>query len=308
MSSRVKRGCPVRPPVLIVLILILLAALVLFLIMRSFDSSSAQSPLPSVTESLDPSLSPPPMTTETPGRPSPTSTPSTEPEPEPEPETPAYDFAQPVPESGAVEDSYFDDAVFVGDSRTAGFMMYSGVPAGDSLTHTGLSIFDVQNGKQCIKVGKNTYTLPDALALKQYGKIYLCLGVNELGYNNDDLFYQAFCQLVDQIRIDQPDAVIYLQTLIPLNEEVIAESGGKSYLKNDHLRVYNELIAKVAADKQVALVDVYSAFADESGALPADASNDGVHLNKSYCVQWLDYLKTPTVSYDTLYPEGAETE
>ena len=51
-----------------------------------------------------------------------------------------------------------------------------------------------------------------------------------------------------------------------------------------------------------------TAFADESGALPADASNDGVHLNKSYCVQWLDYLKTHTVSYDTLYPEGAETE
>lgn len=35
-----------------------------------------------------------------------------------------------VPESEAAQDSYFEDAVFVGDSRTAGFMLYSGVPPG----------------------------------------------------------------------------------------------------------------------------------------------------------------------------------
>ena len=235
---------------------------------------------------------------------------SASPEPSEPVETkgPDYDFSQPVPESEAVEDSYFDDAVFVGDSRTAGFMLYSGLTTGDSLTHTGLSIFDVDAGKRCIKLEGSTYTLEDAINQKQYGKIYLCLGVNELGYNADDRFYAAFGALVDRLRASQPGAVIYLQTLIPLNEEVSAASGGKSYLKNDHLRIYNELIAQVAEEKQVALVDVYSDFADENGSLPAEASNDGVHLNRSYCTQWLDYLKTHTVSYDTLYPEGEELQ
>lgn len=299
MFSRPKRGCPLHPPALIALMILLLAAAGVLVFFLRAQSAAQPDPQPSVTQSPNPEDAPS-MNTDPPVLPSHSAG--------PDPEKTVYDFAQPVPESDPVEDSYFEDAVFVGDSRTEGFMLYSGLTAGDSLTHTGLSIFDVQAGKQCIKVGKAVYTLPDALNRKQYGKIYLCLGVNELGYLDDNRFYEAFCELVDRIREDQPNAVLYLQTLIPLNEEVIAQTGGKDYLKNDHLRVYNSLIAQVAADKQVALLDVYSDFVDESGSLPAEASNDGVHLKKSYCVQWLDYIRTHTVSYDTLYPEGAETE
>ena len=217
-----------------------------------------------------------------------------------------YDFSQPVPESEAVGDDYLADAVFVGDSRTAGFMLYSGVTGASSVTHTGLSIFDVQKGKACIQVGGQKLTLQQALEGKEYGKIYLCLGVNELGYYNDQGFYEAFCELVTELRQSHPESVIYLQTLIPLNEEVIAQTGGRDYLKNDHLRIYNDLICQAAEDCRVPVVDVYSDFADENGSLPAEASNDGIHLNRSYCEQWLEYLKTHTVSYDTLYPEGAD--
>ena len=32
----------------------------------------------------------------------------------------------------------------------------------------------------------------------------------------------------------------------------------------------------------------------DSGALPEEASTDGVHLNKEYCLKWLDYLKSHT--------------
>ena len=37
-----------------------------------------------------------------------------------------------------------------------------------------------------------------------------------------------------------------------------------------------------------------AAVADSSGYLPAEASTDGVHLNKEYCGKWLDYLKNHT--------------
>ena len=40
---------------------------------------------------------------------------------------PAYDFSQPAPERDAVDNSYFADAAFVGDSRTDGFLIYSGI-------------------------------------------------------------------------------------------------------------------------------------------------------------------------------------
>lgn len=218
------------------------------------------------------------------------------------PEVPPYDFSQPVPESPAVDNSYFDDAAFVGDSRTDGFMIYSGIGTGKNLTSNGLSIFKLAE-KKALTIGGEQYTLLEALALEQYGKVYLSLGVNELGMYDDEGFYQSYCDAIDRIRELQPSAVIYIQGLIPLNEGKIAETTGRTYLTNEHLRVYNDLMRKAAEEKQVAFLDLYTEFVDENEELPADASKDGVHLYKEYCRRWLDYLETHTVDYDTLYPE-----
>ena len=216
-----------------------------------------------------------------------------------------YDFSQPCPESPAVDNSYFEDAAFIGDSRTDGFMIYSGIGCGENLTSNGLSIFKLAE-KKALTIDGKQYTLLEALALKQYGKVYLSLGVNELGYYNDKGFYDAYCQAIDAIRECQPNAVIYIQGLIPLNEDVIAATGGASYLTNEHLRVYNDLMQQAAQVKQVVFLDLYPEFVGEDGQLPADASKDGVHLRKSYCQQWLEYLKIHTVEFETLYPTQEE--
>ena len=55
-------------------------------------------------------------------------------------------------------------------------------------------------------------------------------------------------------------------------------------------------------------LDLYTAFADENGALPSGASRDGVHLKKDYCQLWLDYLQTHTVDPEVLEIAGAQTE
>ena len=128
-----------------------------------------------------------------------------------------------------MDNSYFEDAAFVGDSRTDGFMIYSGIGCGENLTSNGLSIFKLEE-KKALTIDGQKYTLLEALALKQYGKVYLSLGVNELGYYDDQGFYDAYCKAIDDIRACQPNAVIYIQGLIPLNEDVIAQSGGPSYL------------------------------------------------------------------------------
>ena len=201
-----------------------------------------------------------------------------------------------------MDKSYFADAAFVGDSRTDGFLLFSGVKNGKNLTANGLSIFHLSS-RQCIRVGEQSYTPLEALALEPYAKVYLSLGINELGYRNDPAFYQAYCETIDAIRACQPDAVIYIQALIPLNEEKIAETGGRDYLKNDHLRVYNELMRQVAEEKQVVFLDVYSAL-EQDGSLPYDASRDGVHLSVDYYKLWLDYLRRHTVDFLTLYPDG----
>lgn len=219
-------------------------------------------------------------------------------QPEPEP----YDFSRSVPQNEAVENSYFEDAAFIGDSRTDGFMLYSGIGCGENLTSTGISIFALDS-KKALKKNGQSYTLLEALELGYYGKVYLSLGVNELGVHDDEGFYQAYCDAIDAIRASQPEAVIYIQGLIPLNEDIIMKTSGKTYLRNDRLLVYNDLMKKAAEEKQVAFLDLNPYFAGEDGQLPADASNDGVHLKRAGCEKWLEYLRTHTVDYETLYPE-----
>ena len=219
----------------------------------------------------------------------------------------SYDFSQPAPAREAVDNSYFDDAAFVGDSRTDGFLIYSGIGTGTNLTSNGLSIFKLEE-KKALTIDGKEYTLLEALALQQYGKVYLSLGVNELGYYDDQGFYDNYCKAIDDIRRIQPHAVIYVQNLIPLNEEVIAQTTKRTYLTNEHLRVYNDLIKKAAQEKQVVYLDLYSEFVNENGELPAEASKDGVHLRSDWCKQWLAYLQTHTVDFDTLYPTGEQPQ
>ena len=46
----------------------------------------------------------------------------------------------PVQESEPVDDSYFDDVAFVGDSRTDGFRLYSGLERGTYFCVTGETV------------------------------------------------------------------------------------------------------------------------------------------------------------------------
>ncbi len=204
-----------------------------------------------------------------------------------------YDFAAPVAESPAVDVDYFSDAAFVGDSRTEGLWLYSGVKRGKLLSATGLTVFSVDSK---IMTG-GSQTVLDALCSGSFGKIYLAFGLNELGYIDTDSFVQTYCQLIDTIRAQHPNAIIYIQNLIPVNDQKARASGHKGHVNCDRIRLYNEMIAQIALEKELPLLDLYSAFAVD-GQLPAEASRDGVHPLPAYYKKQLDFLMTHTVTVE----------
>ena len=247
------------------------------------QSAAAQSP--EVPRTL-PSASPTPEATPTP-------TPTPEPTPTP---VPALDFTQPVPESEEVEMDYFSDALFIGDSRTDGLRLYSGIQGADFYCYKGLTIFEVDERK-IVELNGSTYTVVEALEKgPQYAKIYISLGVNELGYYNDDAYHQAFSEFLDTVKALQPDAIIYLENLVPVNPQKCAEYKQPYYVNNDRVAAYNAIYPQLATEHQVALLDVASALSDENGILPADATADGVHFTKAWYQKWLAYLMNHTVS------------
>ena len=207
--------------------------------------------------------------------------PSAEPEKQP--------FA-PVPESEPVEDTYFDDIAFLGDSRTEGFQLYSGLKAGTYYYSVGATVESVFSKAVDTPAGK--MPLLDAMAKEDFAKIYVMLGVNELGWSKTETFHDQYAKVIDRLREDHPDAEIILQSILPVSAK---QEEKKSYVNNQRIAVYNEVIYQLAEEKGCALVDVAEAVTDENGCLRADWNFDGVHLNVKGCQAWLEYLRTHPV-------------
>lgn len=210
----------------------------------------------------------------------------------------AYVFGTPAEAREAVGEDYFADACFVGDSRLEGFSLYSGIGAGTFLTHTGLKVFELERRE--ISWEGEDLLVKDAVARGQYGKVYVCLGVNDLGYENDQGFFDHYAQLIDDIRASQPDALLYIMRLLPVNSRRCAEKEQASYVTNEKIGAYNALLDRLAEEKRVILLDPGEEIVDETGELPYDMTGDGVHLNKAGYQLWYTYLTTHTVTGEEL--------
>lgn len=215
--------------------------------------------------------------------------PTSSPEPSPQPDLPPSGR---MVLSEPVEDGWFADAVFVGDSRTDGLMLYSGIKSPTFISHQGLSVFNIGTQESIERDGEKVTALT-ALGEQQWAKVYLMLGVNELGYPVSS-FEKSYGELVDQIREIQPDATIYLQTLMPVNEPMAHGRGTSTAITNEKVRAFNEVICRVAEEKQTALVDVAEIFWTDEGCIAPENTSDGVHLTRKGYVAWYEYLKSHT--------------
>lgn len=195
-----------------------------------------------------------------------------------------------VPQGEAHGLEWFDDAVMVGDSRVDGFRIYSGVTQCDYIVRTGMSVYDVADEKPVIRVGEEKHTVYQVLGEKQYGKVYLSVGINELGYYNPEGYGKKYGQIVDQVRAIQPGAQVYVMTIIPVNSKLCAENKQKEWITNEWVAKYNAALVGMAAEKGVLLVNPVETMQDETGELREDLASDGVHFKKAGYELWRDYL------------------
>lgn len=197
-----------------------------------------------------------------------------------------YDFSSPVPQLEAVDKSYFDDSVFIGDSITHAFLLYTGLSNAKSYAYNGLNVKSVFT-KTFIDIDGETLSAVDALRKTQFSKVYLMFGINETGWNYSSVFVEKYGELIDTIKEINPDAKIYLQSVLPVTRKV---NQSHDFIRKAKIDEYNSLILRLAASKEVYYLDCQAAIADSEGYLPDDAAADGIHPNKTYCLKLLDYI------------------
>lgn len=209
-----------------------------------------------------------------------------------------YDYSKPVPLSDPVDDDYFESSLFIGDSRTVGLYNYSGV-IGNCYAKVGLSIKNVLS-TAFVEVpseeGTETVTVIDAIKQNSdsFSKVYICFGLNELGWVSSQVFINTYDYVIDQIRELLPDIPIYVQAIIPVTQEVSDEN--YNGINNDRIAEYNQLIAEMAFENQVYYLETTEVFGSDCGyVLDPDKSFDGIHLNKDASLTLLEYLRIHTV-------------
>ena len=234
---------------------------------------------------------------------------------------PITSTTEPVPTEPAsgwmtVDDRYFSDALFLGDSRTDGLCLYS--PPGEGKHYpkesTSMTIFKIMESKDDEK-RYGFETTRDLLQGMQFGKIYLMFGINECGYDTE-YFAETYKKVVDEIREYQPDALIYIQSIGYVTQE---REKQQEVFASSNIKEKNEAIKALANDKDIVYLEVNDVLNDGTDHLPADYSGpDGAHLKPPYYQYWHDYLlehayvdeKHPwePENENTTEPEGAAVE
>lgn len=213
-------------------------------------------------------------------------------------------LALPENEHGAVDVSYFANAVFVGDSLTEGVEIYSKAKYPETTQYlwmrginpmsfiTGTWNATAPNPNQDKAAAYYTNPVDDVYD-SHAAKVYLMLGTNGLAAGlTDETILKYYAQVLDAIKERCPGTLIYVQSITPVGASL------EEKYPAERVRNLNNQIAAMAVERGCFYLDLHEVLADETGHMnPAWASPDGWHMAKNGdgYAQWFDYLLTHTV-------------
>ena len=232
--------------------------------------------------------------------PAPTAAPSVTPTERPAPEpsaAPAPETAQPEEEPGAedklLDESWFDDAMFLGDSLTGSLNIYNlrfgGL--GDALVFhvNGLSCHHIVEEDMLLNFKGRDCRVEDAVALSGCGKLFLMLAMNDVGTHPIEQLHDDWAIMLGRIRERCPDVRVYVQSGTPLHLDI-------NYFTRENMAAYNRMLREVCGETGCVYVDITPGLADEDGFLKDEYRLDDLHLNPEGCAVWVENLRH-TASY-----------
>ncbi len=186
-----------------------------------------------------------------------------------------------APEFQQAPDGYFEDALFIGDSRTVGIKEYGGIDGADFFATEGLSVYSIYVQNILID-GEGEVSIKALLQNKTYGKIYIMMGINELGHKLSDNA-KAYKKLVDMIRKYQPEAIIYIQANLHVSASL---SKSDDTFNNKRIDNYNSMLAGIADNRSIFYIDANELFDDADGGLGKEYTSDDIHIMGKYYGDW----------------------
>ena len=216
-----------------------------------------------------------------------------------------YIFGTELPQKTAAGADYFSNACFIGHSLVCGMQNSFGLNGTDFFAVNGISAKAMLNysdfALETTHTDANGNTVADkgtldkALSEKTYEKVYIMLGINEVGPEayHRQTYYNNMSALVDLVRKSQPNALIYLISISPVSQQCSESSGN---FNRDNVLAFNSVIKQLCKDKKAYYLNVFDLLCNSNGFLQASAaSSDGIHLLSSEYAKIKTYLLSHTV-------------
>ena len=209
-----------------------------------------------------------------------------------------------VPQSDAMEDSYFDGAVFVGDSISIRLETYVNgqreikpdfFGKARFLTNQGLGVgnalWQVSADSRHPVYNETPMAIEDAIAaMGDVSRVYIMLGLNDIQYYTEESFINNYRTLISLIREKTPNVEICIQSITP---GIVERTNAPS---NQDIFRYDLALARFCAEYGYPYLDVAYALRDSSGYLPETLCSDtgklGLHLTNEAVEIWIRYLRT----------------
>lgn len=185
-----------------------------------------------------------------------------------------------------VEETYFDDVLFIGDSRTLGLAEYARLGEADYFSSSGMTVFDVL----IVEVADARFkkmNLVSLLEKKDYKTIYIMLGINEIGYPNESIG-KKYKEVLDNILELQPDAKVILEANLHVTKERAKQN--KNFQPKS-IEKLNKIIKEFADNETIFYQDSNDIFVDRDGYLKDDVSSDGIHPYAAGYRKWSKWFR-----------------
>lgn len=195
-----------------------------------------------------------------------------------------------VSETKAEDESFLSSAVFVGDyfvyyADYIGYCEYA-LP----VYSTGYDL-NALLSKKVVRLEGESVTLTDYVASVNGAKaFYIMLSAESISWMDYPTFVKKYTALLDEIIAAQPNADIYIQSILPINQ---AETSKRGYsVTNEKIDQINAYLASIAEEKEVWYLDLASEFKDKNGELPVEMTTNGIRLNDEAYALWYEYILT----------------
>jgi hypothetical protein len=202
-------------------------------------------------------------------------------------------FPSGTPRFATVSEAYFENTLFVGDSRMVGFSIYRRLEGATYYCYQSAGAFSILD-KEYEVAPYGMISLYNLLTINRFDKIYISLGINNLAAELKD-HRDHYKKMIDTIAELQPNAIIYLLANLHITS---IYANNSQYLTNENINYTNMFISKLADNKRIFYLDPNILYDDEFGNMDSQLSFDCAHIYIKHYDRYLYFLLTHAVVYD----------